>query len=386
MSLAFASVTCLLAIGQSQSARVSFDLLTYEPPAGFTETKTEQIRSYVIGAEDSDYSQVIVYKSVAASNDALKNFEISWEALVKETLGAKDKPKVSGPIEAGRTKVVAGVGSFALGSKTFAAILTNYTRGEITQNVLVITNTEKHTAQLNKFADSIKLTADSPGTSVAASPGSPIGKNTVHVKDARVPTVYMRVFRGTIAYKNFQWLAIYPNGDCLPFLPDTGFLGFDKPLSAESWGKWSRTGKQVQITSKYFDQKLDVLSETEWRVVNSEVLKYYKLAPVNGLRLEGNYSADGLGWKRDQADVISRQPTYIAFRTDGTFTDYGCYHNSARETPKAGKYEIKNFSLVLRYADGAEVQRSFCGIGSEDPQKSRGAYAIGGFSWFREGG
>ena len=367
--------------------RVSFDLLTYVRPAGSIETKTDNLRSYAIGRADSEYSQVIIYKSLTASSDAKKNFDASWEALVKDAFGASNKPEITGPVDVGSVRIVSGVGGFELEKIKFAAILTSYTRGDKTQNILIITNSEKHSSLLGSFADSVKPVAEPENAKLLGAGGSPIGTNTKRVAGARVPELYMRVFRGTTAYKNFDWIAIYPNGDFMPHLPDTGFYGFDKPLQAESWGKWARSGKSVTLEGKFYGkQQFDVISEREWRVKESQVLKYYKQVPVTGLKLEGNYSAEGLGWKRSHQDPIKRLPNYIAFRKDGSFTDYGCYHSSTREAPLKGQYDVRDYSLVLKYSDGVEVQRAFTGIGSEDPAKSRGAYCIGGFGWFLEAG
>lgn len=391
MSLTLASVICLVAANQSANERVTFDLLSYVRPSGATELQTDSLRSYTIGRADSDYSQVIIYKSLTASSDAKKNFDASWEALVKDAFGSSGKPDITGPVDAGSVKIVSGVGGFELEKIKFAAILTNYTRGDKTQNVLIITNSEKHSAVLGSFADSIKPVATaeevkSPGSgSPSVGAGSPIGTNTQRIKGARVPTLYMRVYRDTSVYKNFDWIGIYSNGDFMPHLPDTGFYGFDKPLQAESWGKWTKSGSQVTLEGKFYGkQQFDVISEREWRVRNSQVLRYFKQVSVTGLKLEGNYSAEGLGWKRNHQDPLKRTPTYIAFRKDGTFTDYGCYHSSTRETPLKGKYEVRDYSLILKYSDGVEVQRSFTGVGSEDPTKTRDFYCIGGFGWFLE--
>ena len=103
---------------------------------------------------------------------------------------------------------------------------------------------------------------------------------------------------------------------------------------------------------------------------------YVKCKPVDGLTLNGIYMSADPTSRAYYISLNKPNPT-ISFTADGHFTDdnfIGEYSRDAQLGPGSGKYEISNFTIVFKYADGRVIQRSFTPFLDEDPWTSKVFY------------
>jgi|GEM_PF-2359470 len=82
---------CYVATAQQKN----FDIVSYTLPKGFTEEKTADrltvtkdggSKGFCIITVFKGFCIITVFKSIDASNDSKKNFDLSWEELVKKII------------------------------------------------------------------------------------------------------------------------------------------------------------------------------------------------------------------------------------------------------------------------------------------------------------
>ncbi len=103
---------------------------------------------------------------------------------------------------------------------------------------------------------------------------------------------------------------------------------------------------------------------------------YVKCKPVDGLTLNGTYMSADPTSRAYYISLNKPNPT-ISFTADGHFTDdnfLGEYSRDAQLGPGNGTYEVNNFTIVFKYADGRVIQRSFTPFLDEDPWISKVFY------------
>ena len=174
-----------------------------------------------------------------------------------------------------------------------------------------------------------------------------------------------------------RYLVIYEDGTFFHELPLLGLEGFDPKASKNDekekayWGTYtfngtSGTWKYNSAGSIQMSLKLNKEGNLE---IGSET--YYRCSSVDGLRLDGAWipydSIEGLmAWEGDE-----ETKSILRFKPDGKFEDEGLFmqrlsfiqnaYNSDERVFMHGKgtYEIKNYTLILKYSDGREVKAAF---------------------------
>jgi hypothetical protein len=97
---------------------------------------------------------------------------------------------------------------------------------------------------------------------------------------------------------------------------------------------------------------------------------------VDGLTLNGKYTSIDLASIAYYLSLNKPNPT-ISFTADGHFTDnnfIGEYRQDTLSGPGSGTYEIKNFTITLKYSDGRIINKSFTAFLDENPSTSKVFY------------
>jgi hypothetical protein len=149
----------LLLIGCNTSAqKQTFNLATYIPPAGWKKlAKTELVQFTKQDDSKGTYCSIILYKDIDAAGDAKTNFDHSWDALVKETLGVAAVPEMLAPATENGWEIQSGHASFENEGNQAIALLVTSTGFNKAVNVLILTNTNAYESQVTKFLESITL-------------------------------------------------------------------------------------------------------------------------------------------------------------------------------------------------------------------------------------
>lgn len=148
----------IFAASVSAQRKLSFDIVTYEPPAGWTESKSSSGRLY-IKEDGAKFCMITLLKPVDSDRSSRENFEAVWQAFVKEQFGATAQPSMEQPGQKGGWTAEIGIAPFETADLKGAAILKTLTGNGKLVAVLVLTNTEDFNSQIERFADKIELPA-----------------------------------------------------------------------------------------------------------------------------------------------------------------------------------------------------------------------------------
>jgi hypothetical protein len=166
--LALICIHIFLTAAISQTAK--FDIVTYTPPAGWSAEKDENSVRFSTET-DAGYCTISLVRSIDATGDAGKDFDLLWELMAKDGLNATAlQGRRSG--ERDGWLVEAGGGAFEKEGLTGAVILTTFSGNGKAVAVLVITNTDAFESNIAAFIDSIKLPPVAAPKALAALPAA----------------------------------------------------------------------------------------------------------------------------------------------------------------------------------------------------------------------
>lgn len=364
----------------------TLDNVTFTPPTGWTKDKSDSAVIYAQSdAKSGAYCKLIIIKAVPGSGKVKTDFDEAWKLLVKDSLKIQNAPESQPADKKNGWDILSGGGVFDVEKEKVAVILITASNATKTQSVLVLTNGGQYQTEIQAFLTSLdmkKATEESK---------QPTTKTSISNGNARMPQLWLKsgvwaeteLGKGMVLKYRYRWFALYPNGDYYPYLPEEGFLGFDREPNNESWGKATISGKKMTLESKFGRLKLEKISEKQWNEEGSATAKYLPCKPVDNLTIEGSYSADGQNWQTKKGTIIPYTVTHITFKKDGSFTDYGYFNDSKVDQPMKGTYFIKNFTIVFQYDNGFVKKCGFCGLGGIDPFKEDAAYIIGQYAWYK---
>ena len=372
------AVTLTLTVSAAAQTK-TFDLVTFTPPKGWDETVTADAILYSKEDTKGDACTLRLYRSISASSDSNTNFDKAWESLVRDSLGVTSAPEREAMIEEKGWRAESGYAQFTYQGANCVVALIAMTRGSQLVNLVVITNSADFEKEITAFSDSFSF---KPAAPVASQPPAAVKEGGA----GPIPEVWMvNKFKIKPGYDVVQmtpvWVAFFPNGDYFPYFPEGGFWNFDLKRSGQSWGKATHQGNTIAARSSYGNIDFVKKGPEHMESPNYTSNTWYKCRSVDGLRLEGAYTPDLDVYNKTTGFLPAPEKRpIIFFKKDGTFINEGLSYANVTRSPDyalgSGTYQIKNFSLILNYADGRRVQVGFVGIKNVDPAGEPTTYFI----------
>lgn len=183
-----------------------------------------------------------------------------------------------------------------------------------------------------------------------------------------------------------RWLVLYDDGQSYAHLPQSGLATFDRARSRAAgdfnWGGWTWSdgaGSNVNASNPRATTTL----KQDGRILLVDSDRYSKLAPVDGLRLEGAWTS----YANPDDPLLLEQPLgkrpLVRFTRAGRFTDEGLFSgilfSPTGDGPPAGSgtYAIRDFTVTLRYDAGRVVTYALHGFLDRDPASDDAVLMIG---------
>jgi hypothetical protein len=174
-----------------------------------------------------------------------------------------------------------------------------------------------------------------------------------------------------------RWKVFFNDGMMFADLPDEGLAGFERaayrashPAREGYWHTYSFAGTsgESRRPGTRFPWSLRV-EKVGQLLIDDDV--YHRCASVDGLRLDGAWSS----YSNPDDPTLDQRPVgqrpLIRFSRDGRFVDDGLFASfltsRGDDRPGAGRYELRDFTLLLHYDDGRTRQEAFSGLLGGDP-------------------
>jgi len=148
----------ILSISAFAQAPETFDVATFRSPAGWTKQPGES--SFQLSTEDKakgTYCLLTLFKSIPGAGDSKKNFDATWQTIVKEAVNLTAAPQMFPSDNKEDWKVEGGFASFEKsGEKGVAVLFTLSGYGKMV-NILVLTNSMDYEPTITSFLESFSL-------------------------------------------------------------------------------------------------------------------------------------------------------------------------------------------------------------------------------------
>jgi hypothetical protein len=149
----------LLVVSAATGQRVEkFDILSFTPPVGWEEKRTDDARTYSTANEKAGtFCVITLTRAVPSQGSSTADFELVWQTVVADQFKTADKPqRGERALKQGWTGET-GVAPFEVETLKGAAMLTTLTGNGKVVSVLVLTNSETHTNDIEAFVNGITL-------------------------------------------------------------------------------------------------------------------------------------------------------------------------------------------------------------------------------------
>lgn len=121
------------------------------------ETNANAVQFTTQNEADGTFAVMLLLKALPASEDSKKNFNLSWESIVKEKFEKVNAPEMSPAASDNGWIIESGMSAYEQDGTKGVAMLVSATGGGKVVNLLILTNTGKFQSDISAFVESIVL-------------------------------------------------------------------------------------------------------------------------------------------------------------------------------------------------------------------------------------
>ena len=148
------SILTSFAFAQSET----FDAVTFTAPKGWQkETLPNAVQFTTQNEADGNFAVMLLLKAIPAGDDSKKNFNLSWESIVKERFEKVDSPEMAQTASDNGWTIESGMSPYEQAGTKGAAMLVSASGGGKVVNLLILTNSQNYQSQITDFIGSIIL-------------------------------------------------------------------------------------------------------------------------------------------------------------------------------------------------------------------------------------
>ncbi|MBZ5523184.1 MAG: hypothetical protein LAP21_13185 [Acidobacteriia bacterium] len=371
----------------------AFDITSFTPPSGWTVAQgDDHITFTFIDQAAGYYVMLAVYNSTARAGDPEKDFASEWKNVVVKSFSQVSAPRsMSNRTKSGLEFREGGSGVSKNGSTSYVKLMVFPAEKRMFSVLAVASNQgvfEGKQAVVRSFLDSMKISAQPAasgrtptaggGNSSSANAGS-IGAGGAPRSGSGIAGVWLGFKANYPSYEpRPRWYVYFEDGTVFEDLPRKGLAGFNReaskgdPGQKNYWGSYSASGSSGTINRPgvRYPEKIEVEAPGKMKL---DGLVFNRCRPVDGLRLQGAWTSYANPNDPSLDRVPRGQAPIFHFTSDGRFVDDGVLavflHDGggSADAAGAGTYEIRDFTLILRYSDGRVKPFAFSGLCPGDP-------------------
>jgi len=380
----------------------TFDITSFAPPSGWTTAQgSTNITFTFVDQAAGYYVMLVVYNSTARSGDLEKDFASEWKNVVVQSFSEVSAPRsISNRTKPG-LEFREGSANVSRNGKVSYVRLMVFPSGKRMFSVMAVASNqgafEGKQAVVRSFLDSMKIAAQPSvaGKPLAAEGGNSSSANAGTIGAGGAPRSSSGIVGVWMGFKNNypsfeprpRWYVYFEDGTVFEDLPFHGLAGFNRAASKAdrdqggSWATYTVAGNSATITKHgLYPEKIVIEAPGKMKLDDHPL---NRCQPVDGLRLQGSWTY----FTNPNDPSIDRMPRgqapVIHFTSDGKFVDDGVVAlfltegNRSTDHAGSGAYEIRDFTLILRYSDGRVKPYAFSGMCPGDPFKKNDLIFIG---------
>ncbi len=177
--------TCFLVLLFTVTASVFaqqeiLDLTTYTAPKGWKKQLQENVVQFTKENKATGaYCVMTLYKSVTGSDDAKKNFDATWQTVIKDLVKVSDPPQMLEPAKDNEWDMQSGSAAFEADGSKGVVILATVSGYQKMINLVILTNTNTYEKDITSFIESMSFKKPAaPKTTTAINKTNTAANNT----------------------------------------------------------------------------------------------------------------------------------------------------------------------------------------------------------------
>jgi hypothetical protein len=314
---------------------------------------------------------MMLHPSITNHGTPSQDFAYVWKTLVQNTFKAGGNPEKETTQAKGFTMIQGGELIDYEGTKAIALLTTVSGKGKVI-SLLAIMNDAKYSPDVQNFLGEMDIDIKESSKPIQSSNANiptnvSSGSSDSNFSNQGIEGVWVGFGARLLNDRaKWNWRVFFGNGKSLVGLPDRGFYNFNYGSDAKEYastytysngsGKITYPGGQFHDDIKFSQQNILIIDGLEYR----------KCLPVTGLKLNATFS-----YYLPNDPVINTLPAgqkpRITFSQNGRFQDDGLFFSMLKDFTKGeefnrsgvGGYELKEYSIILKYDDGRVRQESF---------------------------
>lgn len=361
-------------------SQTTFDAFTYTEPKHFVKDASGKGTVTYAHQSDSTFCVIGLYQSIPSKGAVQKDFDAAWKTILDKMKLHAVARKEAVHITDG-WKMQTGYAQVQFEGVPSVIYLTTISGNGIAANFIYLTNSDIYSKVLEDFQNSLDVNKPVKATTtlVQPKPEPKADSSFALLNGGDITGVWINYGNNTPYISNssvgFNWRIFFNNGKSLSNLPNGGFANvasneyFDKAkndansFNLGTYNFASNKGANTKFGSKYSD-KLELKKPNQLEIDGTV---YMKCVSVNAQKLNGSFTT----WANPNEPDLLNQPkgnrSVITFTTDGKFVDEGIYRVSLKDynkgddynAPGSGIYELKDYSIILKFNDGRVKQEAF---------------------------
>ncbi len=350
------------------NAQTAYDVFTYTEPVGYKkEIATDHITYTKTDTKTGSYCVITLCSKTSGSGNVKKDFENEWQNLVATKFEIKDPPIAEKANNDGDWEMYAGSANFTFNKLPAMVIQATASNKNDKASIVCITNAKKYLTEIDDFLKKTKLEKLKPNT--PATVNVPIKSTSSYsVKGTGITGVWMTFTNDFPSTEMvFKWRIFFSNGKTIYNYLAKGLYNYNGTVETSfDFESYNFNGNKGSITELDNANK----SHNTLELLNTDQLKigsttFYRCTNVDNVKFEGAYTN---AQKLEENNNSNGTKTILRFSKDGKFVDEGYWatfleNNSSQfipdNAPGKGTYELKDFTLTLKYDDGHIKQVPF---------------------------
>ncbi|MFN8256547.1 MAG: hypothetical protein U0W24_12700 [Bacteroidales bacterium] len=358
--LSFLAGFCLPVL--SLSAQSVYDVFTYKEPAGYTKNETKVYRSYTkTDNSKGTYCVISLYSAAQNDNVPAEAFKKEWKEIVATPYSIKTDPVAETMSENNGWKAFKASSTFNFSGSVCSVSFYSFLKDGKAADIVVLTNGTEYKGDISALLASLKV-----GTNHNPSVNTTNNNQPVNSEPGSITGIWLYYGLDYNTQMSWQEMVFFGDGSSIDLIPRNGLFNYSLKNEKNSF---AHIGTYSFSNGKGFNQLTPAIKETMTMIKPGELKIesriYNKSVLINGQKFNGTYTSYADPDDPHLQTLPYGQKPVIHFHADGRFEDeglfatflqsYGKYNDAAGN----GTYELKNYSVVLKYSDGRTRQEAF---------------------------
>lgn len=372
------------------TAQTTFDVFTYTEPKGFAKEDKKGMRTYTKSDnKNGTYCILSLYTQTESKGTLQNDFDEDWQTFAVKQLGVTATPQMDKGDEITGWKTLSGAANFEFNSGTSMAIVTTAKKDNIATTILVVSNAQNLITELDAFFNSIKLTKTKAIVTTTTKPqNNTTNKSSIGVRLSDNDIAGLWLNYSLDMNSKMMWFerVFFSDGKSLCVIPRKGLFNYSTSnetiLSVGNYSFNGSNGTNKKTVNTLNGDKLKLVKPNQ---LDIDGKVYFRCAKVNGQKLQVSLTSFANAQDPSIQSLPYGDKPVIVLNNNGTFIDEGIFNtylfdkatNEVMAKPGNGNYEIKDYTIFLKYEDGRVRQESFYSAYADKLEEAK-IFFIGG--------